>query len=87
MALEYCRFFREQLEAKELEISQAPEFIKSQTGYEITVTQAYEFLDSKRDSTPNSAMTKVWERAFKVNLSPAYYGADKAFPKSEGKRR
>lgn len=85
MALEFCRFFREALEAKELTIAQAPEFIERETGYVISIQQAYEFLDPKRDSCPNSAMVKVWERAFKINLHPRYYGADQAFAKSSKK--
>jgi hypothetical protein len=83
MTSEFVRFFREALEAKELKITQAPEFIERETGYTISVQQAYEFLDEKRESCPSSAMVKVWERAFRVNLAPRYYGADKAFAKKD----
>lgn len=82
MKMEYVAFFRELLEAKDLDISQTPQFIQDQTGYIISKQQAYEFLDAGRDSCPNTAMVKVWERAFKVNLAPRYYGADKAFAKA-----
>jgi hypothetical protein len=86
MNFEYIRVFREQLEFKGLKIAQAPDFIKLQTGYEISGEQAYEFLSEKRDSCPQTPMVKVWEQAFQITLAARYYGADQAFARKEKKR-
>lgn len=87
MHLDYIRFFRELIEAKELKISQTPEYIERETGYVISTAAAYEFLDEKRESCPGSATVKVWEQAFKIRLSARYYGAEKAFPKGNKKAK
>lgn len=79
MHFEYIRVFLEQLEFKGLKPYQAPEFIKLQTGYEITVEQAWEFLSKNRGSCPQTVMVKVWEQAFQITLNARYYGADQAF--------
>jgi hypothetical protein len=84
MALEFVRIYRELLDLKGLKISQAPEFIKMETGYEITVQQAYEFLDEKRESCPNACVAAIWGQAFKVSLPARYFGAG-SYKKGGGK--
>jgi hypothetical protein len=85
MKMRFTEFYEEQLEVRGLKKSQVPEFIKMETGYEVSQSQVYEFLSPDRGSCPNACIAAIFEAAFKVNLPPKYYGADNAYPKADKK--
>ena len=86
MQMGYVRFYEEMLEVRGLKKSQTAEYIKMQTGYELTTEKVYEFLDPRREACPNACTAAIWELAFGVNLPPKYYGAETAVLRGNKKK-